>query len=183
MSQSVPVVLIVDDEPLIRELAGVALADAGCEVVEAANAAEALAVLKARPEVGVLFTDVNMPANLTAWRSRAWCTPNGRRSSSSSPPAVRWPSPRPPTAALSPALQPHVPGRDGDAVSRGRRGAAVGMTTAAPFPLSVGAGSAYRPVMRGPRRHFPRLLTPQGWAVAAFAASAVGLVVWFALLR
>lgn len=64
MSQSVPIVLIVDDEPLIRELAGVALADAGCEVVEAANAAEARAVLKARPEVGVRFTDVNMPGKL-----------------------------------------------------------------------------------------------------------------------
>ena len=57
-------VLVVDDEPLIRVLASETLEEAGFEVVEAADADEALAVLRSRPEVGLLFTDINMPGSL-----------------------------------------------------------------------------------------------------------------------
>lgn len=55
------VVLVVDDEPLIRLYAADILADAGYEVIEAADAREALAALDAHPEITVLFTDINMP--------------------------------------------------------------------------------------------------------------------------
>ena len=61
MTLAAPLVLIVEDEPLIRELAGVALSDAGFEILEAANAQEALDILNSRGDVGVLCTDVNMP--------------------------------------------------------------------------------------------------------------------------
>jgi len=57
-------VLLVDDEPEVRLLASDSLEDAGFEVVEAADAKQALSVLAARPDVGVLFTDVNMPGPL-----------------------------------------------------------------------------------------------------------------------
>lgn len=59
-----PLVLIVEDEPLVRELAGVAISEAGFEVVEAADADEALEILEARSDVGVLCTDVDMPGSL-----------------------------------------------------------------------------------------------------------------------
>jgi two-component system, response regulator PdtaR len=59
-----PVVLIVEDEPLVRMLGADVLEEAGFEVVEAFNGDEALKVLRARPEINVLFTDVNMPGSL-----------------------------------------------------------------------------------------------------------------------
>lgn len=59
-----PVVLLVEDEPLVRMLGADFLSDAGFEVVEANDADEALEALQARPEIQVLFTDVNMPGSL-----------------------------------------------------------------------------------------------------------------------
>lgn len=64
MSSRQPLVLIVEDEPLIREFAGLAVADAGFDVVEAADAQQALEILNARSDVGVLCTDVDMPGAL-----------------------------------------------------------------------------------------------------------------------
>jgi CheY-like chemotaxis protein len=58
------VVLVVDDEALIRMNAVDMLQDAGFEVLEAVDAADALAVLADHPEIGVLFTDVNMPGRM-----------------------------------------------------------------------------------------------------------------------
>jgi CheY-like chemotaxis protein len=55
------VVLLVDDEPVIRMVASQGLEDAGFEVIEADCAESALEILKTRADVGVLFTDVNMP--------------------------------------------------------------------------------------------------------------------------
>lgn len=57
-------VLMVEDEPFIRELAVAAVEDAGFEVLEAQNAQEAMDILQSRSDVGVLFTDVNMPGSL-----------------------------------------------------------------------------------------------------------------------
>jgi two-component system, response regulator PdtaR len=59
-----PVVLIVDDEVLIRLTAADGFIDAGFAVLEAANGDEALAVLEANPTVDALFTDVNMPGSI-----------------------------------------------------------------------------------------------------------------------
>ncbi|HYE00571.1 MAG TPA: MHYT domain-containing protein [Alphaproteobacteria bacterium] len=55
------VVLVVEDEPAVRALAVSILADAGLDVVEAADADAALAVLARRPDIRLLFTDVVMP--------------------------------------------------------------------------------------------------------------------------
>ena len=58
-------VLVVEDEPLVRMTAVDELDDAGFPVLEAKNADEALAVLEAHSdEVQVLFTDVDMPGSM-----------------------------------------------------------------------------------------------------------------------
>ncbi|HEV2564554.1 MAG TPA: response regulator [Microvirga sp.] len=64
--QEIPaLVLVVDDEPLVRMTAADELEEAGFRVLEAANADEALAMLKAHSDdVRVLFTDVNMPGSM-----------------------------------------------------------------------------------------------------------------------
>jgi len=54
-------VLIVEDEPFIRMAAADIVADLGVTPYEAADAGEALALLGAHPEIGLIFTDVNMP--------------------------------------------------------------------------------------------------------------------------
>jgi CheY-like chemotaxis protein len=54
------VVLLVEDEALIRMSAADTLDDAGYRVVEAVHADEALLLLQARPDIQVLVTDVDM---------------------------------------------------------------------------------------------------------------------------
>jgi DNA-binding NtrC family response regulator len=56
-----PVVLIVEDEHLIRMLAVAAFLDEGFVVLEAEHAADALLIHSGDVRVQVLFTDVNMP--------------------------------------------------------------------------------------------------------------------------
>ena len=59
-----PVVLIVEDELLIRMVAADAFAEAGFLVFEAEHADDALLVLAQAAAVHVLFTDVNMPGSM-----------------------------------------------------------------------------------------------------------------------
>jgi CheY-like chemotaxis protein len=59
-----PVILLVEDEVLIRMLAAEILSEAGFTVIESASADEALTILQARSDVQLLFTDVNMPGSL-----------------------------------------------------------------------------------------------------------------------
>jgi CheY-like chemotaxis protein len=56
-----PLVLVVEDEALIRMLAHETLSQTGFHVLEAAHGREALEILQARPDVNVLFSDVDMP--------------------------------------------------------------------------------------------------------------------------
>jgi len=56
-----PLILVVDDEADVRFLLADLLEDEGFAVAEAANAESALRVLAARPNVEVLFTDLQMP--------------------------------------------------------------------------------------------------------------------------
>src|SRR3954469_7202041 len=58
------VILLVEDEVLVRMVAADVLSDAGFTVLESTNAEEALRLLETRPDVQVLFTDVNMPGAL-----------------------------------------------------------------------------------------------------------------------
>jgi CheY-like chemotaxis protein len=65
---------VVEDEVLIRVCAAHCLLDAGFEVIEAGDAEEALSVLVGGRDVGLVFTDVNMPGRLDgydlAWEAR-----------------------------------------------------------------------------------------------------------------
>jgi len=54
-------ILLVEDETLIRMSAAEHLRDAGFTVMEAANGAEARAVVEAGVKVDIVFSDVNMP--------------------------------------------------------------------------------------------------------------------------
>lgn len=56
-----PVILVVDDEMLLRMLATEHFEEAGYEVIAAENGAAALAALTARPDIQAVFTDVQMP--------------------------------------------------------------------------------------------------------------------------
>ena len=58
------VVLIVEDEFLLRMDAVDMIAAAGFAVVEAANADQAIEVLEARPDITVIFTDIQMPGTM-----------------------------------------------------------------------------------------------------------------------
>ena len=55
------VVLVVDDEPLVREITEAMLTDLGCEVVTAGGADEALEKLSTDMRIEILITDINMP--------------------------------------------------------------------------------------------------------------------------
>ena len=57
-------VLIVEDELLLRMDAADMIEAAGFEVVEAANADEAIEMLEARRDITVVFTDIQMPGSM-----------------------------------------------------------------------------------------------------------------------
>lgn len=59
-----PVVLIVEDEVLLRMDAINMITAAGFAVVEAANADDAIEILEARPDITVVFTDIQMPGSM-----------------------------------------------------------------------------------------------------------------------
>jgi two-component system, response regulator PdtaR len=63
-----PVVLVVEDETLLRWHAVAMIEDAGFDVIEAGNAAEAISVLEARTDVRVIFTDIQMPGSIDGLR-------------------------------------------------------------------------------------------------------------------
>src|SRR3712207_5277267 len=65
IDEHTPVVLLVDDEPLVRMTTADELEEAGFHVLEAANADVALVVLEARSkEVRLLLTDIDMPGSM-----------------------------------------------------------------------------------------------------------------------
>jgi CheY-like chemotaxis protein len=59
-----PVVLIVEDEWLLRMDAVDMIAAAGFEAVEAADADQAIEILESRRDVTVVFTDIQMPGSM-----------------------------------------------------------------------------------------------------------------------
>jgi CheY-like chemotaxis protein len=58
------VILIVEDELLIRLNAVEMVEEAGFEVIEAASADEAIAILEGRLDIAVVFTDIQMPGSM-----------------------------------------------------------------------------------------------------------------------
>lgn len=64
MALSTPVILIVEDEFLLRMDSADVIEAAGFEVTQAANADEAIDILTGRPEIHVVFTDIQMPGTM-----------------------------------------------------------------------------------------------------------------------
>jgi CheY-like chemotaxis protein len=63
-----PVVLIVEDDFLLRIGAVDMIVDAGFEAIEAGNADQAIEILEARPDITVVFTDIQMPGSMDGLR-------------------------------------------------------------------------------------------------------------------
>ncbi|WP_342111860.1 response regulator [Methylobacterium sp. SI9] len=66
-----PIVLVVEDEPIQRFDAVDCVEDAGFEAVEAASAEEAIRILEARPDIRVVFTDIDMPRGIDGMKLAA----------------------------------------------------------------------------------------------------------------
>jgi two-component system, response regulator PdtaR len=64
MSGKPTVVLVVEDDVLLRMDAVQMIEEAGFEVLEAATADEAIVILETRLDVNVVFTDVDMPGSM-----------------------------------------------------------------------------------------------------------------------
>ena len=64
MSHRKAVVLVVEDNPLIRLCAMDLVLAAGFEALEAGDADEAIGILEARPDIHLVFTDVSMPGSM-----------------------------------------------------------------------------------------------------------------------
>jgi CheY-like chemotaxis protein len=62
-----PLILLVEDEPLVRETATDMLHALGYRAVTAADGNEALSHLAEHPDVALLFTDVVMPGGLSGF--------------------------------------------------------------------------------------------------------------------
>ena len=62
--KSLPVVLVVEDEPLLRMLAVEVVEEAGFTAIEARDADEAVVLLESRADITLLFTDIDMPGTM-----------------------------------------------------------------------------------------------------------------------
>jgi two-component system, response regulator PdtaR len=60
----VATVLIVEDEFLVRDVVQAELEEAGYEIVLAGSADAAIAILEARTEINLVFTDIDMPGSM-----------------------------------------------------------------------------------------------------------------------
>jgi CheY-like chemotaxis protein len=63
-----PVVLVVEDESLLRASAMDMIKKAGFDVIEASDADEAIRILECRSDIRAVFTDVQMPGSMDGLR-------------------------------------------------------------------------------------------------------------------
>jgi two-component system, response regulator PdtaR len=66
-----PLVLVVEDEALIRMSAVYMLDEAGFDVVEAGSADEAIALLETNTRIRIVFTDIDLPGSMNGLRLAA----------------------------------------------------------------------------------------------------------------
>jgi len=64
-------ILVVEDEPLLRMTAVDALEEEGFEAIEAANSMQALELLERRDDVGLVFSDIEMGGGVDGLRLAA----------------------------------------------------------------------------------------------------------------
>lgn len=58
------IILIIEDEPIIRMTVADDFVAAGFEVLEASNADEALAILESERQITAIFSDIDMPGSM-----------------------------------------------------------------------------------------------------------------------
>jgi CheY-like chemotaxis protein len=58
-----PVVLVVEDQPIIRMETVQMIKDAGYAVVDAPNASEAISILEGRSDIRAVFTEIRVPGH------------------------------------------------------------------------------------------------------------------------
>lgn len=63
-SRKTAIVLVVEDEVLLRMAATCLVEDAGLEAIEASNADEAISILEMRTDIRIVFTDIDMPGSM-----------------------------------------------------------------------------------------------------------------------
>jgi CheY-like chemotaxis protein len=63
-AKTASVILIVEDETLIRWGAVKMAEEAGYEVLDAAGADEAIQILESRNDISLIFTDIHMPGSM-----------------------------------------------------------------------------------------------------------------------
>jgi CheY-like chemotaxis protein len=71
-----PVVLVVEDEVLVRMVIAEYLRDCDYVVIEAGSAVEAVALFKADVEVDVVFSDIQMPGAMDGFALSQWVRQN-----------------------------------------------------------------------------------------------------------
>jgi CheY-like chemotaxis protein len=62
------VVLVVEDDSLLRMDAAQMIQEAGFTVLEADNADQAIALLEQRADINVVFTDIQMPGSMDGFK-------------------------------------------------------------------------------------------------------------------
>ncbi len=65
---SKPLVLIIEDEPLLRLHAVSIIEDAGFRTLEAASADEAIVLLEGEPDIRIVFSDIDLPGGMDGLR-------------------------------------------------------------------------------------------------------------------
>ena len=60
-------VLVVEDEWLVRDVIATDFKDAGWHVLEASTGESAIGIIEANPHIDVLFTDIQLAGQLNGW--------------------------------------------------------------------------------------------------------------------
>ncbi len=71
MLGNTPVVLVVEDEPILRMMAMDLVEEAGFRAVEATDATQAIEILERRSDIRIVFSDIDMPRGLDGMRLAA----------------------------------------------------------------------------------------------------------------
>jgi CheY-like chemotaxis protein len=74
--QTRPLILVVEDEVMVRLAVSLFLRDADYLVIEAASADEAMRVMNATAAVALVFSDVTMPGSMDGYGLARWIAVN-----------------------------------------------------------------------------------------------------------
>jgi DNA-binding NtrC family response regulator len=67
MKKRRPIILIVDDDDQVLDVAAIVLASLGHQVIPATNGEAALEIIKYYREIDLLMTDIVMPGTIDGW--------------------------------------------------------------------------------------------------------------------